>query len=442
MWPTASRLVAAASLTLALALAASARARYGDVLRVKMQAGVRSLDPSEWPAAEAEAAAKRQLTTLVFEGLVDREEGGPAQPKLALSWRHDAARKRWQFRLRSGVVLHDGSPLTASVVASALHIDGAGATASGDSVVIQSDRAMPDLDLELARRRHAIAVRAPDGNWLGTGPFRVASFEPGRRLTLAAHDAHWAGRPFLDGVDLEMGRPLRDQQIDLELGRADLVEMSAIETRRAVQRGLKVWSSSPVELMALVLNSARGVDARIKEALPLAVDRAAIHSVLLQRQGEPAGAVFPQWMSGYAFLFPVERDLARARQILGATPASVSLIHDANDPLARSIGERIALNAREAGLTIRVASQGDAWDLRLARLRVDLADPLIDGLPALSALKPEALYAAERELVERLGLMPLFHVPLHYGLGSRVRKWRATASGNWRLEDVWLDLKP
>src|SRR5436309_1163474 len=88
------------------------RPRYGSTLRVEMQADVRRLDPSERPTDAAEAAAKDKLETLVFERLVRLDENGRAQPALALSWEHDAAAKRWVFRLRAGVKFHDGTTLS------------------------------------------------------------------------------------------------------------------------------------------------------------------------------------------------------------------------------------------------------------------------------------------------------------------------------------------
>ena len=49
---------------------------------------------------------------------------------------------------------------------------------------------------------------------------------------------------------------------------------------------------------------ARIDDPRLREALALCVDRAAIHNVLLQRQGEIRGALLPQWLSGLRSSFP------------------------------------------------------------------------------------------------------------------------------------------
>ena len=39
-----------------------------------------------------------------------------------------------------------------------------------------------------------------------------------------------------------------------------------------------------------------------------------MNNVLLQGGGEPAGTFLPDWMTGYAFLFPTAADLQRARQ--------------------------------------------------------------------------------------------------------------------------------
>src|SRR5260370_8658367 len=108
-----------------------------------------------------------------------------------------------------------------------------------------------------------------------------------------------------------MGRPLRDQAGDLDLGKADVVELGPNELRRQ-PADRRVWSSSAVRVLALLFNS-RFDGARVREALALAVDRSAIHRVLLQRQGEISGALLPQWLSGYAFLFPAAPDLGPAR---------------------------------------------------------------------------------------------------------------------------------
>ena len=149
---------------------------------------------------------------------------------------------------------------------------------------------------------------SPDPPAFLNAGFTITRWEAGRRAIYDADDAAPGGRPFVDSVEITLGRPLRDQSIDLESGKADVVELGRDELRRN-PAGRKVWSSSPVRLLTVVF-SPRFEDARVREALALAIDRSNIHSFLLARQGEVSGALLPQWLSGYAFLFPATADLA------------------------------------------------------------------------------------------------------------------------------------
>src|SRR2546422_7007982 len=74
--------------------------------------------------------------------------------------------------------------------------------------------------------------------------------------------------------------------------------------------GRRVESSAPTELIALVFSRDRQSpeDGRLREALALSVDRGSMNTVLLQGGGEPAGGLLPNWMTGYAFLFPTRSE--------------------------------------------------------------------------------------------------------------------------------------
>jgi len=441
-----SRWLAAASL--ALAALAPARPRYGETLRVQMSAVIQTPDPAEWPADPVEAAAKARLISMVFEPLVKLDDSGRPQPALAISWRQDNGGRRWQFRLRPGVKFHDGTPLTAAVAAAALGARGYSTVGTGETISIQSEKPLPDLPRELAQPRNAIVNRTPEGALAGTGPFRLADWTRARRAALAAFEDYWSGRAYLDAVEIAMNRPPREQMLDIELGRADLVEIPIAEHRRAQQRNLRLWTSNPSELMAILFERNRPTvqDARLREILGLAVDRGAMHAALLQRLGEPTGALLPQWISGHAFLFAPARDLARARQLLPTGQTPLQLACEATDPLARLIADRIALNAREAGLTVRVVTTAAEPDLRLVRLPVTSANA-VEALEALGQAHelsgeptPESLYRTERRLLAEQWIVPLFHVPVIFGLSPRLRNWMPSRSGAWKLEDVWLSL--
>lgn len=416
---------------------AATRPRYGGTLRVEMRAAPPALDPTSADAAP--------LRALVFETLVRLDEAGAPQPCLALSWQHDATAKHWQFNLRPGVKLHDGSPLTAAAVLASLEaaLPGLTIAATGDAVTIRANHPLPDLPLDLAHNA-----------WLATGPFRSTAFEPARRATFAANEDYWGGRPFLDAIDVRLGRGLHDQLTDLELGTADVVEVGPADLHRASEHGRRVWSSAPVDLIALAFTSA--LDPRLREAIALSIDRVAMHGFLLQKQGEVTAALLPQWISGYAFVFPMALDLPRARALANALPPAARTLALTYDPAmraARPLAERIAVNARDAGLTVQLAPQNPRADVRLVEVRAASLDPAqsLAGLAATLALpapaipadsaSPAALYESERKLLEGFRVIPLFHLPILYGVSSRVRVFApppVTRLGDWRFDNVWL----
>jgi hypothetical protein len=270
--------------------------------------------------------------------------------------------------------------------------------------------------------------------------FTITRWEAGRRAVFESNDAAPGGRPFVDGVEVTMGRTLRDQSFDLEAGKADVIEIGPAELRRQVA-GRKIWSTSPVRVLALIF-SAKVDDVRVREALALAVDRAAIQSVLFQRQGEASAALLPQWLSGYAFVFSTAVDLPRARSLAaGSRPIGLS----ADDPALRPVADRIALNARDAGLTVTIGGN----DVRLVEVRIASQDPgrVLNAMAASLGLPdpgradtPESLFTAERTLLEGYRVIPLIHLPDVYGSAGRVRGGQGVSPlGEWRFENLWLD---
>ena len=311
---------------------------------------------------------------------------------------------------------------------------------------------MPDLLLELAHN-----------GWLGTGAFLVKAFEPSRRATFAANEDYWGGRPFLDAIDVQLGRSLRDQFADLELGKADVVEAGPTDLRRALNGAgfnRSVWSSANMDLIALAFAPGHAEDARVRETLALSIDRAAMHTVLLQKQGEPTAALLPQWISGYAFAFPSAPDLQRARTLADALPPAartLTLTYDPGMPAARSLAERVAVNARDAGLAVQVSPQNARADVRLVEVRLASLEPAQAlaglaaslGLPApargtehaTDATSLAALYESERKMLAGFRAIPLFQLPILYVAASRVRVYTpppVTRLGDWRFDNVWL----
>jgi peptide/nickel transport system substrate-binding protein len=392
-----------------------------------------------------------RILSMIGDNLVDVDAAGHAQPGLAMSWQSDLNGKRWQFTLRRGVKFHDGSPASSASVAQILgerHSEWI-VRAAGDSLTIESESPMPSLLAELSLPRNAIVKRNASGFPVGTGPFRVSDFQPGKLVKLAANEECWAGRPFADAIEIELGRSQRDQALALELGKSDLIETppQATTANGGVQR---VRASLPVELMALVFPAnSKAQDGRVREALALAIDRKPIQSVLLKGAGEPTASILPNWMTGYSRVFPAQLNLQRARVVLAdSRQPALTLSYDPRDPQAQLIAERIALNAREIGVTLQVSLSGAA-DVILTRIVLPSPDPAICLREAASALglpqplfhgsSVEDLYSSERGLLDNHTVIPLFDLPIASAAGARLRNWQPGRTGSWNLGDVWLE---
>ena len=438
-------------LMFAMTAQAETRPAYGGTLRIAMRAAPTSLDPAD--SSQPDSFARRNLTLLIFDTLVVTDDSGRAHAALAASWQASPTNQRWQFHLRRGVKFHDGSALTPEVAGASLRAANPAWNVSvdGDSVVIERDSADPEMLAELALPRNAIAKRSSDASPSGTGPFHVVDWQPGKKLTLAAEEGYWRGRPFLDGIEIEMGRSLRDQMTALELGRTELVEVAPEQAHRVSLDGRRLATSAPVELLALVFSrdAQTPEEKSLREALAWSVERGSIRSVLLQGAGQPAAGILPTWMSGYGFVFATNADLPRARHAREQvrTIPAWTLGYDSGDAVAHLLAERIALNGRDAGLLLQPTSAATA-DLRLVRIPLASVDPWIDlgGVASLAGLPApkneggavEDLYAAEQVVLATQRIIPLFHLPLTQAASASLKNWTLRPDGSWNLADAWL----
>jgi peptide/nickel transport system substrate-binding protein len=450
-----------------LRAAASTRPQIGGTLRVQVSERIDAIDPRQLPTTGPQAALAERVESLVFDRLVRLDERGAVQPALAISWQHDAQFKRWQFRLREGVKFSDGTPLTPPVAAISLQqLLGVAfdVSASSDSVLIQTEQSLPDLPAKLALGRYFVFHSGEHDALAGTGPFTATAREAMGRaevIIFVANESCWAGRPFVNQIDLMMNGDSEQQANAIAFGRADVVELPASQVRRAGQRGIRTASSEAIELFALVMDSSRATvnDARLRQAISLSIDRASIADVILQKQGAPAGGLLPNWISGYAHLFPASFDLPLGKNLLAASghelsrPTPLVLFYDSGDAEVRAIADRVAVNLREVGIKLQVSGQSAdgktktlAADLRLVRMRVsspDRAAALSEmlrslGEPPADTGGIEQDYQAERATIDTFRVIPLVHVTESYGLSPQVRDWMAPRWGGWNLADVWL----
>jgi MarR-like DNA-binding transcriptional regulator SgrR of sgrS sRNA len=451
---TVFRRFAISCVLLVCALPAVARTRphYGGALRVET-AG----DPWQLP----DGFARR----LVFDGLTRIDANGSVQPALAVGWETDSGDHRWEFRLRSSVRFHDGSSLTATAVVASLNLTCNGncpwtaVHAVGSSVVFTSDSPMPNLQVLLAGDEFLIALvvaadgTTPPGN-IGTGPFQVASSVNGV-LSLKANEASWQGRPFVDTIEIRAHRAIHDQWLDLSLGRADVVEVPVEMIRQAQQQKLKIAMAPHVELLALkTVEFGALANPMVRGAIAFSIDRGAIANVIFQKQGEVTASVLPQGLSGFACLYPTDRDLSKAQSLRGGLTVPTLTIAAESDGVMQLAAQRIALNLHEAGLNAVVAAQGPnsaRADLTLRRFPLAGTDPSAvldevlrsagDSLLVADA-NPTSLYKAERSFLDQHTLIPLVDLPRAYALGPRVRDLHLIAEGLPDLAGISVEDAP
>jgi hypothetical protein len=403
---------------------AATRPHYGGSLTVELS--------SAWTTPTESSA----LSVPIIETLVRLNARGGVDPGLCVAWQHDADFKRWRLSLRPKVTFHDGEPLTGASAAPSLlaalkkKYGDVSIQTGGQAIVIQSSEAMPDLLSDLASPRSAVVRQSATNPLIGTGPFRVTAWEPGRRLVVAAFEDYWNGRPYLDSVAIDFGAGHEP---------ADIFDIPVGPARRILPEGIATWSSAPRTLVAIT-----GGNAQLLQPIAAAVDRAPIVNVLAQRKGEAAFSLLPQWLTGYAFLFQSTPDLARAKQIVSQSHLGpVSLSYPPNDAFLRSVAERIALNARDAGITIQPTSASGT--LRLTEIPLQSTDAATElariaatlGADHIDSSKPEALYQAERSLLDRV--IPLVHLRETYGIAPRVHIESSNSdSFSLHLEDIWV----
>ncbi|HZQ18725.1 MAG TPA: ABC transporter substrate-binding protein [Terriglobales bacterium] len=436
--------IALVSLACAMAVAAATRPHYGGTLRVAVADSPQSFDP-----ASADSPALRSLSQLAFETLVKFDSRGRLEPLLASTWQVEPGNQRWRFQVRGGVLLSDGTPLDANTTAASLRASNPQwkVFALGDLVMIETDAPDASVPAELALARNSIARRNSDGSLTGTGPFTVAKWDAAaKHMTLAANDQYWAGRPFIDSVEVDFGKSYRDQLMALDLGKSDLVEIAPEAIRAALAGNRAVLASQPEELLALVFSHdvQSNAEMRLRTALSSAIDRPSLSNVVFQGGGEPTGALLPNWLTGYGFVFSIgggsrERGLQQR--------ASLTLSYDVADPLARILADRILLNAKDAGIVLQ-ATNGDNADMRLARIQLPSLNPqlvLIElarkyqlSAPTFADASIAAEYSAENTMLQTRRIIPLLHLRSGVAIRSNVHAVAVSPDGTWDLSGSWL----
>lgn len=238
-----------------------------------------------------------QIIEKIQSRLVRPGASGSPEPDLATAWEPNADGTVWTFHIRDDVRFHDGSLLGADDVvysikrvidpdfgsparAAVKMIDRVEATGPM-TVRMVLDSSFADLPLQLMDPRLRI-VPAGSGDTvgqtgIGTGPFRVETFDPDGITVLTAFEQYWEGAPSLARIEV-IGVPDAQARLQAVLaGQLDMERGIAPVLRRALE------DSPRYQLHEIPTGNWMGLafrtdlepfdDPRVRRALRLVVDR-------------------------------------------------------------------------------------------------------------------------------------------------------------------------
>ena len=352
--------------------------------------------------------AHKQVSYAIYEPLLRLGTDGSINPALASDWTMSDDKLTIILNLREGVAFHDGSPLDADTVV--WNIEGALDPDFGDGALadygrIESVEALDDLKVQ-------INMSAPDANILpalsagsdaralimsraayealgadeyafnpsGTGPFKLASWEPGVELVLERNEAYWGEssgnahrvsfRVILDASAATLNYQSGDIHTIFSISAQELPLLEAVPgtVSGAIARGVNV----------LALNRHRPPFDNIHNrfAIMHAIDAETIINLAYGGLAQPARGITPPNSFAFSEESPpvITRDLDAARAALAAAgnpegfEFSVSVV---SQPFRIQVLEIFQANLAEVGISLII--QANERARHIAALREDIS---------------------------------------------------------------------
>jgi peptide/nickel transport system substrate-binding protein len=446
-----------------------------------------------------------RIISQITEGLYKTDAKGQLRPWLATRDVVSSHRLTHTLALRRGVVFSNGKPLTSKdvkftleqakkslqwgfIVADLTSIS----TPDEHTVVLHLKRPSASLHADLALFVNGIVPDNFGGRTqaqfaqhpTGTGPFELGHWDKGTRVVLQRNPRYWIrGRPILHSVEL-IGVPddnsritqLRGKQVDIAANPL-WPQLDSLDRAPGVHVGQ--YALARVDTLELNTKKAPFVDKRVREAVSLAIDRAAIVKASLAGHGQPASSFLAPSIPFYAAnpAPPRAQAMAKAKQLMrqaGAPSGTVDLLLFAGDAVASTIGQVIQQDLGQLGIKVKLLTldqsavldrtqKGD-YVAAISYLTSDILDPselaafyvgtngfsTFSNPPALAKLAQQAseeqdpaqrgrLYAAmQRGVIDDYGFVPVQVEPWVYGVSDRVHGFAVNGTGIFDLSTVSL----
>ena len=320
------------------AAAAPERLPGTGILQVPIAGAVRSLEP-----AIATTAEQSEALASIYETLTKATQDARIVPWLASEIVPEAEGVRYRFRLRPGVRFHNGRPLTARDVRHSYErllsnresesrwflspVRGAGRLLSGEATDLEGFRILSPSEFVIELEKpvsffpalisYPATAIVPEGTRsigstlregaVGTGPFRVVAFEPGRRLELERNPHYWRqGLPKSEGIVFRFAlapEVVRDEFLAGRLSLAQDLLPADAEAFRLDPRFASGYRETPrLQIYFIAFNRRRGPmkDAAARRAVAGAIDVPGAVRRFLGRHAIPANGIIPPGLLGHS----------------------------------------------------------------------------------------------------------------------------------------------
>jgi peptide/nickel transport system substrate-binding protein len=369
------------------------------VLRARIATDILSLDPGSLRDDNTDAVVLH-----IVEGLVASREDGSVAPMLAKQWTVSPDGKTYTFQLRSGIVFHNGAPLTAEEVRWSLnrYLEPAThwrcrsefskegitqissiSTPNALTVVIELSKPAPLFLKTLAKAEcgstgimHHDSV-GPDGKFrypIGTGPFQFGVWQRNQYVELDRFP-HYASLPgprdgnaggkhaLVDKVRFLVIPDGSAARVALLRGSLDVLDALNANELAGVQgkAGIEIAMSQAMDFYLLMLQPADPLlkDARLRRAIALTIDRVGLTRVVTMGTAKANLSPIPNVSP---FHGPVESrlpkpDIEEARRLVkesGYRGQPIQLITNRRYPQQFDIAVLVQAMALQAGIHMEI----------------------------------------------------------------------------------------
>ncbi|MER9851724.1 ABC transporter substrate-binding protein [Mesorhizobium sp. M0106] len=338
---------------------------------------------------------------LVFEPLVKYGHDGKIEPGLATEWSVEDGGRLLKLTLRKGVTFHDGTPFDAAAVEwnlkrwigleannwmNSSRLYAGTDIVDDDHVNVRFKEPVLGLLQEFAYVR-PVRLLSPksvsgDGSYkapVGTGPWYQAT-AGNEGSAFERFDAYWGDKPSFKYLEVKVLPDSRGRMAALRAGDVDLIggafvsPLTATEAETLKGAGIDVVIDPGTTTMIMAFNTSRVEalrDPKVRKAINLGIDRAAISQVLYRGLATSTGNLFSETVpySGKRFDVP-RRDTETAKSLLeeagwvggpvrrkdGKDLAIELVVSEEQVPGSRSVAEVIQSELQEIGVTLTIRS--------------------------------------------------------------------------------------